>query len=266
MKMKRKIVHIDEERCNGCGQCVGACAEGAIELHNGKARLVAEKYCDGLAACLGKCPVDAIKIIERESDPFDPEAVERYLSVKKGTGGKTAENSDRHVTSPSTGSAVSSELPCDCPSTQVRVFSPACDHEHGSAGKTSRGSLLTHWPVQIRLVPPTAPFLKEADLLVASDCTAVACPGFHEELLKGKVVMMGCPKFDDTEEYIDRFTQIFTSAGIRSITVAVMEVPCCSKMPLIVKEAIKAAGKTIPTRVVVIGAKGNILSEKTLPA
>lgn len=266
MKLKRKIVQIDEERCNGCGQCVAACAEGAIVLLNGKARLVAEKYCDGLAACIGKCPADAIRIIEKDSDPFDPEAVKRYLASKKGTGGKIVENSDQTIAPPSFDSAGPSKLPCGCPSTQLQMFSPDCGCSQEDTSRARRASRLTHWPVQIRLVPPTAPFLKGADLLVASDCTAVAYPDFHEGLLKGKVVMMGCPKFDDTGEYIDRFKQIFATAGIRSVTIAVMEVPCCSNMPVIVKEAMKQAGNNLPVEVVVIGARGNIVSKKAMAA
>jgi len=245
MKAKRKIVYIDEERCNGCGKCVNACAEGAIELMNGKARLVAEKYCDGLAACLGTCPVDAIHIIEREADLFDPEAVEQYLK--------------RNEVPVSTGSA--DLLPCGCPSTQLQMFPSQCGGGSEGRSSTSRSSRLTHWPVQIRLVPPTAPFLRNADLLIASDCTAVAYPGFHEDLLKGKVVMMGCPKFDNTEEYVDKFTQVFTTADIRSITIAIMEVPCCSKMPVIVEHALARAGKNIPVEIVVIDARGNIVKK-----
>ncbi len=206
---KRKVVCIDEEKCNGCGQCVSACAEGAIELHGDKARLVAEKYCDGLAACLGTCPQDAISIIEREADDFDPEAVEKYLSEKRSL--------PRH------------------------------------------GSELTHWPVQIRLIPPTAPFLKNADLLVASDCTPAAYPAFHEDLLKGKVLMIGCPKFDDAGEYVDRFTQIFAVANIKTVTVAIMEVPCCSKMPVIIKTAMQRSGRVIPMNIVVINSRGEVL-------
>jgi len=247
MRTKRKIVHIDEEKCNGCGQCVGACAEGAIVLLNGKARLVEEKYCDGLAACLGECPVNAISIIERESDPFDPEAVERYLTGQKGAGTST--------------------LPCGCPSTQLQMFSAPRGCAAEDATKTpSRTTCLTHWPVQIKLVPTTAPFLKNADLLVASDCTSVACPNFHEDLLKGRAVMMGCPKFDDTGEYIDKFMQIFSTANVKSVTIAIMEVPCCSKMPMIVEQAMKQAGVKIPVEIVAISARGEIVSRTALAA
>lgn len=266
MKTKRKIVCIDEEKCNGCGQCVAACAEGAIELKGGKARLVAERYCDGLAACLGECPADAISIIEREADSFDPEAVERYLAGKKGAGA-SVENHDESIKLPSFDPAVPPTLPCGCPSTQLQTFSsPNSSSTRENSGAARQTTRLTHWPVQIRLVPLTAPFLKNADLLVASDCTPLAYPNFHEDFLKGKVVMMGCPKFDGTAEYIDKFTRIFATAGIKSVTVAIMEVPCCSKMPAIVGTAMKESGKKIPMEIIVIGAKGNIVRKTALAA
>ncbi|MHB8111200.1 MAG: ATP-binding protein [Syntrophorhabdaceae bacterium] len=242
---RRKIVCIDEKKCNGCGQCVTACAEGAIGLKEGKARLIAEKYCDGLAACLGTCPQDAISIIEREADEFDPEAVEEYLSEK----------TTAHPGETANPSALSDLMPCGCPSTQLHMFD---DTGNAANGTPRRANRLTHWPIQVRLVPHTAPFLKNADLLVASDCTPAAYPNFHADLLKGKVLMLGCPKFDDTEEYIDKFTQIFRTANIKSVTIAIMEVPCCSKMPLIVETAMKKAGKSIPKEVVVINARGEI--------
>lgn len=249
---KRKIVCIDEEKCDGCGQCVSACAEGAIELQGDKARLVAERYCDGLAACLGKCPQDAISIIEREAESFDPEAVEEHLSARK------SEKECVDTTRPTSQDQV---IPCGCPSANVQMFgklSPAPD-KTDETPESRPGSELTHWPVQIRLIPPTAPFLKNADLLVASDCTPAAYPAFHRDLLKGKVLMIGCPKFDDTDEYVDRFTQIFATADIRSITVAIMEVPCCSKMPAIIREALHRSGKVIPMNIVVINSRGMIM-------
>ncbi len=266
MTIKRKIVHIDEERCNGCGQCVSACAEGAIELKGGKARLVAEKYCDGLAACLGECPVGAISMIEREADPFDEEAVEKYLAGKKGAGEHAVEDPDGSVNPPSPDPAGPTSLPCGCPSTQLQMFAPVNSGTTDDRAGIRQATRLTHWPVQLRLVPPTAPYLRNADLLIASDCTPVAYPNFHEDLLKGKVVLMGCPKFDDTAEYIDRFATIFSSAGIRSITIAIMEVPCCSKMPLIVEAALKRSGKKIPVETIVINPRGEIVRRTKLAA
>jgi len=274
MKMKRRIVSIDTEKCNGCGQCVKACAEGAIELFAGKARLVAERYCDGLAACLGECPQGAISMIEREADDFDPQAVERYLShttnhkfqLTNSKSGKNAKKLKSHQDSgnpqPPTFNLQSGDrdtLPSGCPSTQLQMFqAPSGCAEEQRTGSRQQ-SALTHWPVQIKLVPPTAAFLKNADLLVVSDCVPVAYPNFHRDFVKGRVVMMGCPKFDDIDEYINKFSQVFKTAGLNSITIAIMEVPCCSKMPLIIKKAMELAGKSIPTESVVINARGNIM-------
>jgi Fe-S-cluster-containing hydrogenase component 2 len=233
MKVMRKIIEIDEERCDGCGECVPACAEGAIEVVDGKARVVAEKYCDGLGACMGECPNDALRIVEREAEDFDEAAVEVYLNEK-------AKDPEKPL--PAAG----------CPGSRIQMSIPS---ELGSSN-------LTHWPVQIRLVQPHAPFLKEADLLVAADCTTVACANFHRDYLKGKVVLMGCPKFDDGEAYIQKFTDIFNTAEIKSITVLVMEVPCCSGLPAMIRRAMTAAQKEIPMETLVISTRGGILKNK----
>ncbi|MBW1706074.1 MAG: 4Fe-4S binding protein [Deltaproteobacteria bacterium] len=245
MKIMRKIIKIDEELCDGCGQCVPGCAEGAIEIIDGKARLVSESYCDGLGACLGECPNGAITIEERKADDFDEEAVEAYLKEKP----------EKPVDVP---------LACACPSTQVQTFIPKASEQDWVADglQPGAGSTLSHWPVQINLVPPIAPFLKGADLLIAADCTPLAYPNFHRDFLKGKVVMIGCPKFDDVEEYILKFTKIFKVAGIKSITALIMEVPCCSGLPMIVKRAMDAAGKDIPMEEIVISTRGDILKRE----
>ena len=247
MKTMRKIIEIDEELCDGCGECVPSCAEGAIEIVDGKARLAAEKYCDGLGACLGECPTGALTIVEREAAEFDEEAVEEYLSSK------AQEEAPQEAT-----------MACGCPSTQIQAFAPltSCQEANKPAVQSSAGSALSHWPVQIHLVPPTAPFLKGADLLVAADCTPVAYPNFHQDFLKGKVVMVGCPKFDDVQEYIQKFTDIFKTADIKSVTVVVMEVPCCSGLPLIVEKGMEMAGKTVPMETVVISARGELLNRR----
>jgi ferredoxin len=251
MKAKRKIIEIDEEKCNGCGQCVDACAEGAIQLFNGKARLVADNYCDGLSACVGECPVDALKIVEREADAFDAEAAEQYVQHLK------AQRSELK-----TGEA----SPCGCPSTKLEMFNSPCEVVNQAVSQTSNDSALTHWPVQIKLVPAFAPFLQKAHLLVASDCAPVAYPDFHKDFLKGRVVLVGCPKFDDTEAYIAKFAEIFKVADIQSVTVLIMEVPCCSKMPMIVQEGMNLAGKKIPTEVAVINSRGKIVRRDKLAA
>ena len=244
MKIMRKIVEIDDELCDGCGQCVPACAEGAIEIVDGKARIAAEQYCDGLGACLGECPHGALRIIEREADDFDEAAVEEYLKQKE---------LPRQPAEPA--------LACGCPSAQIQTFVPStpCQQVNEPAVQSGGGSALSHWPVQINLIPPSAPFLKGADLLIAADCTPVAYPNFHKDFLKGKVVMVGCPKFDDAQEYIQKLTDIFRTADINSITSLVMEVPCCSGLPMIVRKAMEAAGKEIPMREVVVSTRGVIL-------
>ena len=185
MKVRRKIIEIDEERCDGCGLCIIGCAEGALKVVDGKAKVVADKFCDGLGACLGECPNDALTIVEKEADEFDEIAVEEHLS-------QMAKTQPHNAPAPTSG----------CPSAALQSFEPtACQKAnqpsiHGGGGV----SALSHWPVQIRLVPPQAPFLKNAHLLVAADCTPLAYPDFHERLLKGKVVLMGCPKFDDVQD------------------------------------------------------------------
>ena len=234
MKVMRKIIEIDEERCDGCGECVPSCAEGAIEVIDGKARVVADKYCDGLGACMGECPNDALRIVEREAEDFDEEAVGMFLKEK-------AKGSEKSL--PVTG----------CPSSQLQTSIPT-----GVQGGLSN---LSHWPVQIHLVQPHAPFLKNADLLVAADCTTVAYANFHQEYLKGKAVMIGCPKFDDGEAYIQKFTDIFKAVGIKSITVLVMEVPCCSGLPVMIQRAMAAAKKEIPLEIVVISTRGEVLKK-----
>ncbi|MGC8908466.1 MAG: ATP-binding protein [Desulfomonilaceae bacterium] len=250
MKVTRKIIEIDESLCNGCGNCIVSCAEGALALVDGKARLVSESYCDGLGACLGECPTGALRIVERTADDFDEAAVEAHLA----THGHAQQSED--------------VLPCGCPSTRLQSFTAAdaCAQANEPKAYSAAKSRLSHWPVQIRLVPATAPFLKNADLLVAADCTAFAYPAFHQDFLTGKVALVGCPKFDDAQSYVEKFTEIFSKADIKSVTVLVMEVPCCHGLPMIVREAMKNAGKTIPLELVVIGVRGEILQREALVA
>ena len=244
MKIMRKIIQIEEDKCDGCGQCVPSCAEGAIQIVGGKARLAAEKYCDGLGACLGECPNDALHVIEREADDFDEKAVEEHL----------------HKSPPSPPAAPT--MACGCPSSQIQDFSrpvKSCEEANKPASCTSNVSALSHWPVQIKLVPPTAPFLKGADLLVAADCTPFAYPDFHRDFLQGKVLMVGCPKFDDAESYVQKFTDVFKMAGVKSVTVLTMEVPCCQGLPVIVKRGMAAANADIPMSHVGVSLRGEIV-------
>lgn len=244
MKVKRKVIQIDEEKCDGCGQCVPSCAEGAIQIIDGKAKLVAEKYCDGLGACLGTCPNDALKVLERDVDEFDEKAVEEHLKTKE---------------------PLPESMPCGCPSAQIQTFAPHTERPEPASIPTHE-SALTHWPVQIRLVPPKAPFLNGADLLVAADCTPIAYPNFHADFLKGKAVMVGCPKFDDVEAYVQKFSEIFKTGDVKSVTVVVMEVPCCQGLPFIVRKGLELAGKKIPFEKVIISSQGEILKRENLAA
>jgi Fe-S-cluster-containing hydrogenase component 2 len=247
MKRLRKIIEIDEELCDGCGQCVPGCAEGSLQIVDGKAKMVSDNLCDGLGACIGECPNGALRIVEREAEEFDEEAVEKYLAEKEA-----AKQKQQPV------------LACGCPSTNIQTFAPvsSCREANIPVGFEDSESALSHWPIQIRLIPATAPFLKGADLLVLADCCGVAIPTLHKDLLKGRVVMIGCPKFDDIQEYIEKFAHIFKTADIKSVLSVVMEVPCCSGLPMIVKKGMEAAGKNIPIKELVISTRGKILEQK----
>lgn len=250
MRVKRKIIEIHEERCSGCGQCVEACAEGAIAVIDGKAKLISDNFCDGLGACLGECPEGALKITERESDEFDEAAVEEHLKSQKAP--STADEQDI--------------VPCGCPSQNIQMF-PSSLLERPCSGAETTGeipSALTHWPVQIKLIPPTAPFLRNADLLIAADCTPLAYAGFHRDLLPGKVVMLGCPKFDDVEEYLGKFVDVLRIANIKSITVVDMEVPCCSKLPALVIKAVSLSGADVPVEEIVISRRGSAVEKRRI--
>ncbi len=242
MIVNRKIIQIDEDRCDGCGNCVVSCAEGALKIINGKARVISDNLCDGLGACIGDCPQEALKITERRAEEFDEEAVEKHLESRGEAEGEMK------------------TMACGCPSTRIQSLAPAgnCRTANipGVQSSCPTGSALAHWPVQIRLVPPDAPFLKGADLLIVADCVPVAFPTLHRDLLPGKVVMIGCPKFDDAQDYIDRFARIFKTAGIKSVTVVVMEVPCCSGLPAIVEKGMEMAGVEVPLSQMTIGTRG----------
>ncbi len=248
MNTTRKIIRIDEETCDGCGLCVTACAEGAIRIIDGKARLVSDRYCDGLGACLGECPRGALEIVEREAEAFDEHAALEHMNREK---------------------AVEPEpLACGCPGTHLQTFlrTVSCEEANRPAAAISASSALGHWPVQIRLVPPTAPFLRGASLLVAADCVPVAYPTFHRDFLDGRVVLIGCPKFDDPGPYVEKFARIFAGNGIRDVTIAVMEVPCCQGLPIIVRKGMEMAGKDVPLKKVVIGTDGTVRGEVSKPA
>jgi Pyruvate/2-oxoacid:ferredoxin oxidoreductase delta subunit len=232
---RREIVEIDEKKCNGCGQCVPACAEGAIAIVDGKARLVSDVYCDGLGACLGKCPQVAIRITQRESRAFDEEAVRRLAA--------------RPTVSACPGAAVQS------------MMLPGLPLAGPPVGPPSDG-VLVNWPIQLRLVPPGAPFLAGADVVLAADCAAFASADFHAQVLRGRPLLIACPKLDDAQAYVEKLAQIFATAGIRTLTVVRMEVPCCTGLLRIAQAAGQQAGIEVPLEEIVISTP----DRKALPA
>lgn len=233
--MKRKIIHIDEEKCNGCGACAAACHEGAIAMKDGKAKLMRDDYCDGLGDCLPVCPTGAITFEEREAAAYDEAAVRQ-----------SKERHAAHGEAP---------LPCGCPGTQSRVIRHTSSDTHEVTAEPQ--SRLSQWPVQIKLVPINAPYFDGADLLVAADCTAYAYAGFHERFIKGRITLVGCPKLDSVD-YAQKLTEILKLNNIKSVTVARMEVPCCGGLENAVKDALQASGKLIPWQVATIGTDGTL--------
>lgn len=235
--MIRKIIHINEDACNGCGACAAACHEGAICMVNGKARLLRDDYCDGLGDCLPACPTGAITFTEREAAAYDEAAVTEHKKEKA------------HVPGAS--------LPCGCPGTQskrIEHASGVCD----AAPAAEQPSRLSQWPVQIKLVPVNAPYFDGARLLVAADCTAYAYAAFHEQFIKGRITLVGCPKLDGVD-YAEKLTAILKGNDVRSVTVVRMEVPCCGGLENAVKTALRGSGKLIPWQVVTISTDGRIL-------
>jgi Pyruvate/2-oxoacid:ferredoxin oxidoreductase delta subunit len=239
----RKIVRIDEGKCNGCGLCIPNCAEGALQIIDGKAKLVSDKFCDGLGACLGHCPQDAITVIEREAENFDGKAVEAHLPK-------------RHE-------APSEPQPqfAGCPSSRPMQFRvPESRAGMGPVGPSV--SMLSQWPVQLKLVPVNAPYFQDADLLVVADCVPFAYANFHQGFLKGKVVVVGCPKLDDAQYYKEKLAEIFRTNSVKSVTVPYMEVPCCFGLVKATEDAIAASGKKIPLKKIKIGIRGEIKPEE----
>ena len=247
----RKILRIDEEKCDGCGQCVPACAEGALEIIDGKARLVSEVYCDGLGACLGECPQGAITIEEREAENFDLEAAERHLAKGREEAAPAKAETSVEADAPFAG----------CPGAASRVLSRGVGAEADSdREKTAREpSMLVNWPVQLRLVPVQASYFDGAKLLIAADCTPFAFADFHGQLLAGRTLVVGCPKLDDVDLYRRKLAQIFLQNDIREVEVAYMEVPCCYGLVHLVQCALQDSEKKIPLTLTKIGVKGDIL-------
>ena len=251
----RTMVHIDEELCDGCGLCIPGCAEGAIQLVDGKAKLVSDIYCDGLGACLGECPLDAITMIEREADDFDEEAVHEHLARLSAPKVEQEAALEESV-------EAEPAHQC-CPGSHSQSFEgEETDAGEGSEEAGHISSRLKNWPVQISLVPPQAPYFDGADLLIAADCIPFAYPDFHRKMLEDKVVMIGCPKLDDNQFYLEKLSQVFASNNINSVEVVFMEVPCCSGLVQTVKLALQESGKDIESIFSRVGLKGDLLDRQ----
>ena len=256
----REVIEIDEKLCDGCGDCVTACAEGAIAIIDGKARLISDVYCDGLGACLGHCPQGALKVVHREAASFDEEAVESHLAglrAKKGGDGAPPQLS---VVSPPPMTAGGG-----CPGSRPQMHQPvASQPPMDGAGPSSQ---LRHWPVQLHLVPPTAPFFANADILLAADCVAFAVADFHQKHLAGKALAIACPKLDSNQEiYLEKIVAMIDQAEIKSLQIMVMEVPCCGGLVRLAEEALRRAKRKIPAEYVVVGTSGMILGSRELQA
>ncbi len=232
--MKRNIIKIDESKCNGCGLCIDACHEGALQLVDGKAKLVSDIYCDGLGDCLPECPTGAITIEKREAEAYDEEAVKERMKEQK---------------------ADIPNLPCGCPGTQVKTLERK--NQKNEEKPVTIESQLQQWPCQIKLIPPTAPYFENAHLLIAADCTAFAYGNFHNDFMKNKITLIGCPKLDSID-YSEKLTDILSHNDIKSVTVLRMQVPCCGGMTHAVTTALKNSGKMIPWNVITIGTDGTI--------
>jgi NAD-dependent dihydropyrimidine dehydrogenase PreA subunit len=248
--IKRKIIEIDRDLCNGCGLCTTACAEGALELDaENKAVLVREIFCDGLGACLDVCPTGALKVVERESPTYDAKEAYRHVLKTRGPAAAAMVHGAGHGHPP--------HAPSGCPGNAARDI-PVSD-EPGKGPAVSAPSRLSQWPIQLHLVSPSAPYFQGSDLLVAADCTAFALGSFHQDLLRGKKLVIACPKLDETQGYVQKLAEIIQQNGLRSLTVAIMTVPCCSGLEQMVRRAVEVSGETLDVRKVLIGIDGRIV-------
>ncbi len=284
--MKRKIIEIDEEKCTGCGRCIPGCAEGALKIIDGKARLLSDLFCDGLGACIGHCPEQAITVIEREAEPYDEEKVldERILPAGRNTlkehllhlkshGAKDyLEQAEAYLQRHHIENPLETDEPEQsgshhpgCPGSRSRSFVGIENAPSPSIGSTS-DSELSHWPIQLHLVNPKAPHFHEAELLIAADCTAFSRADFHSRFLRGKKLIIACPKLEQGHDiYLQKLNELVTDAKIRSLSVLRMEVPCCAGLTAMVRHAVSLSGRTIPVKETIIGIEGDIVGESESP-
>lgn len=254
--MKRKIIKIDEEKCNGCGLCIDICAEAALKIVDGKAKLTNDFYCDGLGACLDVCPVEALKIVEEDTIEYDPQKT--YQHVKDSRGGEAAEK----VHGLEKIKDKEESLACDCPGGMMQDFhQDSSDNQEKESKEIDLKSELKQWPIQMHLISPLAPYFEKADLVIVADCVPFSYPNFHQKFLKDKALMIMCPKLDEgQDEYLEKLTEIFKTQNIKSVLVVRMEVPCCGVGSL-VTEALEKAGKDIEIKEQVISIQGEVMGE-----
>ena len=270
--MKRNIIEIDEEKCNGCGKCIPGCPEGALQVIDGKARLVSDLFCDGLGACIGECPTGAMKIEVREAEPYDEykvmanvvkggaNVIKAHLKHLFDHGEKTflAQATDYLQKNGIEVPSYEEKLPCGCPGTMAKTINR--EQKPDTSPNISIQSQLNTWPIQLGLLNPNAPYLKNADLLISADCVPFAYANFHQKFLKDKVLVMFCPKMDKTlDSYVEKLADIFTYQDINSITIVHMEVPCCSGVEMVVQKALKLAEKNIIIKDYTISISGDLV-------
>lgn len=264
----REIVIIDENLCDGCGDCILTCDEGAIQIIDGIAKLVSENLCDGFGNCLGSCPQDAITIEKQEVDDFDETAVEKHLAALNAENQASSEKAPVESKAAPTAAFAQVQSPAGagggCPGSAMRHFNAPPVEKADTAGSGELPSTLGHWPVQLMLVPPTAPFLKGKELLLTADCCPFAYADFHRRYLAGKSLLIGCPKLDDLSFYQEKLTSVFRDSGCTGVTVMIMEVPCCGGLKSAAIEALKESGADIPMTEIVVGVQGDILRETSL--
>ena len=251
----RKIILIDEEKCNGCGQCILSCAEGALALVNGKAKVVSEVFCDGLGACIGGCPVDALHIVEREAPEFDEKAVEDHLHRLKQAEQAAAAAKAAHAPAHHHGHGAQG-MACGCPSSMGREFEPA-KAVPAATKDAPPASMLAQWPIQLRLVPVSGRLYDDRDVVIIADCVAAAYPDLHRKLIAGNTIMLSCPKFDDSRESVAKLTEIFGNP-LKSVSVAIMEVPCCRGLWAIADQAMRNSKSPLKLNTIIIGLQGEV--------
>ncbi|MDP2209592.1 MAG: 4Fe-4S binding protein [Bacteroidota bacterium] len=261
--VKRKIIKIDESLCDGCALCIPSCPEGALQIVNGKAKLVKESFCDGLGACLGDCPQNALTVVEEFTEEYDNVSVNEHIKLNAPDKLQThIDHMAQHGHELSFSKM--NMLGGGCPSARTIQWAQPQAQAQEQEQKVNFASQLRQWPVQLHLVPPTAPYFQNADFVLVADCVPFAYPNFHSEFLSGNAIAIACPKLDDTTPYVQKLAQIFKTANLKSVKVVMMEVPCCSGLVRLVQEAANYSGLVLPIEIVTIGIKGNLLGSKIL--